>query len=132
MYADADYVREAFRAGASGYVLKRSAIDELGMAIREVLSGRNYISPGITKEPADAFLNDGKPPVFGRALTARQREVLQLVAEGKQAKEIAAILNISVKTVEFHKASIMDSLGLRSVAELTRYAMEHGIIGSRS
>jgi DNA-binding NarL/FixJ family response regulator len=118
------YVREAVHAGASGYVLKQSAAVELVSAIRAALQGRQYlpavppISPG------------GAPSGYDYRLTSRQREVLQLVAEGKAAKEIAAILEISVKTVEYHKQGIMDALGLRSTAELTRYAMSHGIVQS--
>lgn len=128
MYSDADYVREAFRAGGAGYILKRAAVSELGAAILEVLDGRSYISPLVTSEPIATFLSHGSSTGFGRELTFRQKEVLQLIAEGKQAKEMAAILGISIKTVEFHKASITDALGLRTTAELTRYAIEHGIV----
>jgi DNA-binding NarL/FixJ family response regulator len=127
MHSDANYVREAFQVGAAGYVLKRSALSELGVAISEVLEGRQYLSPLVTKDSVAAFLANNASPGFGRELTARQREVLQLIAEGKQRKEIAAALNISPKTVEFHKIGIMDALGVRTTAELTRYALEHGI-----
>lgn len=122
-----EYLREAFRVGAAGYVLKNAAVAELASAITEALAGRRYLSAELRQrfgdwDPAwDGNRND-------TALTPRQREVLQLVAEGKAAKEVAAILGISVKTVEFHKASIMDELGLRTTAELTRYAMEHRIV----
>ena len=124
------YIREAFRAGATGYVVKQAAASELLTAIEEALQGRYYISPIATSSLTSAFnprVNPGE--LFGGSLTPRQREILQLLAEGKAGKEIAAILNISVKTVEFHKASIMDELGLRTTAELTRYAIECGIVG---
>lgn len=129
MHADSDYVREAFRCGGSGYVLKSSAISELATAIRAVLEGHHYISPLVTRQSVSELLGEQGAKGFGKELTPRQREVLQLVAEGKQLKEIAAILNISVKTVEFHKASIMDALGVRTTAELTRYALERGLLG---
>jgi DNA-binding NarL/FixJ family response regulator len=124
------YVEEAFRAGASGYILKQSAASELVSALHEVLSGRYYVTPAVAGADIAAQLNGVANPadLFGSRLTPRQREVLQLVAEGKAAKEIAGIIGISVKTVEFHKAAIMEELGLRTTAELTRYAMEHGIV----
>ena len=131
MHADATYVAGAFRAGASGYVLKRCASLELLNAIHQVLSGRSYITPLIRND----ILHDlpGWPLGSGEAsgeLTVRQREVVQLVAEGRPVKEIAAILNISSKTVAFHKANVMRRLGIRSTAELTKYALEHGLSGS--
>jgi DNA-binding NarL/FixJ family response regulator len=128
--ADRGYVYAAFQAQASGYLLKQSAIGELPVAIREALAGRFYVSPLVCKGIAAAVLNPNRNPaeLFGGGLTARQREVLQLVAEGKTAKEIAAILTISTKTVEFHKSAIMEELGLRTTAELTRYALDQGIV----
>lgn len=128
---DRQYVQAAFRAGASGYVVKQSAAAELRSAIHEVLNGRFYVAPSIPRalqSPIDPAQNP--QDFFGGGLTPRQREVLQLVAEGKAAKEIATILHISPKTVEFHKACLMDQLGLRSTAELTRYAINHGITSS--
>jgi DNA-binding NarL/FixJ family response regulator len=131
MHADATYVAGAFRAGASGYVLKRCASLELMKAIHQVLSGRVYVTPLIRENVPD------KSPVWplesgddSGELTARQRDVVQLVAEGRPMKEIAAILGISVKTVAFHKTNLMRRLGIRSTAELTKYALEHGISGS--
>jgi DNA-binding NarL/FixJ family response regulator len=128
--SDKDYVRESFRAGVHGYVLKQSASSELATALSEVLKGRYYVTPAIAAQmiqgPLDPEVNPAN--LFGTGLTPRQREVLQLVAEGKGAKEIAAIIGISVKTVEFHKSSIMDELGLRTTAELTRYAIQQGIV----
>jgi len=129
VHSDSAYVEEAFRAGASGYVLKRSAASELVTAIHEVLNGKSYLTPLIDGRVAEGILNlvQEREPV-----SPRQREVLQLVAEGHTAKEIARILRISAKTVEFHKASIMHKLKLHSTAELTRYALEHRIANSLS
>jgi DNA-binding NarL/FixJ family response regulator len=128
MHSDAEYVKHAFRSGASGYVLKRSAASELVQAIREVLAGRYYVTP-LLRQEKEALLDSGQKPRQS-GLTTRQREVLQLVAEGKTGKDIAHILHISLKTVEFHKACIMRELDLHTTAELTRYALEHGISGS--
>jgi DNA-binding NarL/FixJ family response regulator len=131
MHADATYVTGAFRAGASGYVLKRCASMELVSAIHEVLKGRTYITPLVRRD-----IVDGLPrfPIWpGEAsgeLTGRQREVVQLVAEGHAVKAIAAILHISRKTVAFHKSNVMRRLGIHSTAELTRYALDHGIVGT--
>lgn len=121
-----EYVVEAFRAGVSGYVLKRCAVSELVSAIDQVLDGRTYVTPLVAEHVVAAATN----PKLRRNpanLTSRQREVLQLVAEGCTAKEIANWLNLSVKTAVFHKMAVMDKLGLRTTAELTRYALEHGI-----
>ena len=131
MHADATYVAGAFRAGAVGYVLKRCASLELMNAIHQVLSGHAYVTPLVRKDIVEEL--PGWPLASGVAsgqLTVRQREVLQLVAEGHPVKEIAVILNISSKTVAFHKANVMRRLGIRSTAELTKYALEHGISGS--
>ena len=131
MHADATYVAGAFRAGASGYVLKRCASMELLTAIREVLKDRAYVTPLIRKDIVGEL--PGWPLGSGDAsgeLTDRQREVVQLVAEGHPIKEIAVILKISRKTVAFHKANVMRRLGIRSTAELTKYALDHGITGS--
>ena len=126
---DRAYAQAAFRAGAAAYVIKQSAASELRHAIHEVLAGRFYIANQLRQainQPVDPARNPSE--LFGQSLTPRQREVLQLVAEGKSAKEIAAALRISAKTVEFHKASLMDHLGLRTTAELTRYALQQGIV----
>jgi DNA-binding NarL/FixJ family response regulator len=122
MHSNPEFVREAFRAGASGYVLKRSAGAELNEAIRQVMSGNAYVSPLLTKDVLSILLQPKTP-----ALTSRQREILRFVAQGLSAKEIANRLNISVKTAHFHKTSIMEKLNLHTTAELTRYALEHGI-----
>jgi len=128
MHASPTYATEAFQAGASGYLLKHSAAEELSQAIKSVLQGRHYLTPLITKEVMDSVLT----PSTGErgkatALTARQREVLQLVAEGKGTKEIATILRLSVKTVEFHKARLMQQLDLHTIADLTKYAITQGV-----
>jgi DNA-binding NarL/FixJ family response regulator len=122
MHSNPEFVREAFRAGASGYVLKRSAASELSEAIRQVMNGNAYVSPLLTKDVLSILLQPRTP-----ALTARQREILRFVAQGLSAKEIANRLNISVKTAHFHKTSIMEKLNLHTTAELTKYALEHGI-----
>jgi DNA-binding NarL/FixJ family response regulator len=129
MHADPDYVAEAFRAGAMGYLLKRAAASELLAAIRAVLKGDHYVSPFITRNALKSLISSSQQG--GRLsdrLTPRRREVLQLVAEGRTRKEIAGILNISVKTVEFHKGKLMRELNLQTAADFTRYAIEHGII----
>jgi DNA-binding NarL/FixJ family response regulator len=131
MHATPVYAMEAFKAGASGYLIKRSAAAELKQAIRAVMNEQQYLTPLITKDVLTATLYppNGAPRKrpFG-ALTARQREVLQLIAEGKGTKQIAELLNISVKTVEFHKFRIMDELDLHSTAELTKYAIAEGLV----
>jgi DNA-binding NarL/FixJ family response regulator len=129
MHADVGYVKEAFRVGASGYLIKRSAASELATAIHEVMKGRTYVTPLVTKDMMESFLDStAQPEKLPKRLTSRQREVLQLVAEGHSNKEIAAILNVSTKTVEFHKYNLMQALGIHTTAELTQYAMRHGYI----
>jgi DNA-binding NarL/FixJ family response regulator len=136
MHAEKTYVHEAFNAGASGYLLKRSAASELVLAIQEVAKGRLYLTPLIAADVLRPFQDRSarlrlRPRLRSAGgLTARQREVLQLVAEGRTNKEIAGIMKISIKTVEFHKSGIMQNLGLRTTAELTRYALRHGIAGN--
>lgn len=132
MHADPTYVTEAFRAGGLGYLLKRSAASELVFAIEEVLKGRYYVTPAVAKDVMRPVFDEDapsrrEPPESAPRLTTRQREVLQLVAEGKSIKEIASILDISVKTVEFHKSRIMEELDLHTTADLTKYAVSHGI-----
>jgi DNA-binding NarL/FixJ family response regulator len=134
MHADRTYLAEAFRAGASGYLLKRSAVSELVFAIHEVLRGRFYVTPLVAKDMVHTFLDQSQPPhshapgFESPNLTERQREILQLVAEGRANKEIAVILRIAVKTVEFHKSQIMRRLDIHTTAELTKYAIAHGIV----
>jgi DNA-binding NarL/FixJ family response regulator len=131
MHGDPTYVTEAFRAGASGYVLKRASATELLLAIRAALRGQMYVSPLLAKGVLDPLLHQLKPPSNAQStLTLRQREVLQLVAEGRSLKEIASILCVSIKTVEFHKTRVAKQLGLHSTAELTRYALTHGLVSA--
>lgn len=131
MQSSREYIREAFEAGASGYVLKQAAASELLNAIHDVQQGRFFVSPlvGNSASQNSVRLNQNPSKLFA-ALTSRQREVLQLVAEGKSAKQIAALLSISVKTVEFHKKHLMKQLNLHGSAELVRYAVEHGWVSS--
>lgn len=130
MHATPTYATEAFKAGAAGYLIKRSAAVELKQAIQAVMRGQHYMTPLITKDVLAATLSpEGQPskPLV-TSLTQRQREVLQLVAEGKGTKAIASLLNISVKTVEFHKFRIMGELNLHSTAELIKYAIAEGLV----
>jgi DNA-binding NarL/FixJ family response regulator len=130
MHHDATYAARAFENGAAGFVLKHSAPSELVTAIQEALAGRTYVTPLIAKDLLQVY-RDGIPqPEPARELTRRQREVLQLFAEGRSAKEVAALLGISIRTAEFHKASIMKLLGLHTTAELTKYAVRHGLTTS--
>ena len=128
---DPAYLHAAFTAGAMAYVAKQSAATELVRAIRMALHGRYYVTPlamGKKLLRPIAGSRQNPAPMFGGDLTPRQREVLQLVAEGKSTKEISVALKISPKTVEFHRNSLMDELGVRTTAELTRYAVAHGIV----
>jgi DNA-binding NarL/FixJ family response regulator len=129
MHEDATFATTAFQAGASGYVLKRSAPAEIITAIQEALRGRTYISPLVAGDVLHTLLDKGREPEkLKPELTSRQTEILQLLVEGKSPKEVAVILNISTRTVEFHKYRIMEVTGIRTIAELTRYAIAHGII----
>lgn len=131
MHADPAYVNEAFKAGASGYLLKRSAGSELRQAIQSVMEGQCYVTPLVAKGLVQSVITGGKPPdLKDRSLTGRQREVLQLVAEGLTVKQIASALNLSPKTVEFHKSQIMTQLDIHTTAELTKYALVHGLLTS--
>lgn len=129
MHPDATYVSRAIEAGASAYVLKHSASDELVVAIRDALAGKLYLSPQLRSASLDELLDEtrrhGKRTI---ELTSRQREVLQLLAEGKSAKEIGAILDISPRTVETHKYKLMDDLGVKTSAELIQHAIRHGLV----
>jgi DNA-binding NarL/FixJ family response regulator len=131
MHATEEYVLQALRAGASGYLLKDSAPLELELALRAVGRGETYLSPPISKQVVDDYMQrvGGKHEPLA-ALTARQREILQLVAEGNSTKEIARRLRLSVKTVETHRAQLMERLGIHEVAGLVRYAIRHGLISA--
>jgi DNA-binding NarL/FixJ family response regulator len=122
---------EAFRRGASGYVLKHSDAEELLTAVRCVLRGRSYLSPLITEDTVELLLRSGAVYEGEKRVSSRQREILQLLAEGKSAKEIAYTLDIKPGTVAFHKYRIMDSLGLKTTAELIKYALNQQMISSR-
>ena len=122
------YAVEAFRRNASGYLLKDSAASELTSAIREALRGRSYVSPAIAKGMLDHPAAADPTSTGARELSSREREVLQLLAEGKSMKEVAALLDISPRTVEFHKYRIMELLGVKTNAELVQYAIKHGLI----
>jgi DNA-binding NarL/FixJ family response regulator len=129
MHPDVSYATEAFDAGASGYVLKHSAPTELVDAINEVIKGKTYITPMIAGDLLKSYKNGSyKRNDALTQLSARQREVLQLLAEGKVAKEVADILNISTRTVEFHKYKMMETLGIKSSAELVQFAIKYGIV----
>ncbi len=125
--AEPGHVVEALRSGVSGYLLKRCAFSELTQAIQQVINGKTYVTHLVSPR-AVAAAADRVPVRDAVSLTPRQREVLQLVAEGCTAKEIASRLNLSVKTAVFHKMAIMDKLALRTTAELTRYAIENNIV----
>ena len=127
---DPNLAVEAFRRKASGYLLKNSAASELSLAIREAVRGRSYVSPLIAKAMMECMLNRGPGAEGLPGLTPRQREVLQLLAEGKSMKEVAAILNITTLTVEFHKYRVMELLSLRTNAELVQYAVRQGIVST--
>jgi DNA-binding NarL/FixJ family response regulator len=128
MHAEVAYAINAFGAGASGYVLKNSAADELVTAIREALQGRTFVTSLIAGELLQAYQNGmHRQAVTAADLTSRQREVLYLLAQGKAIKEIATSLNISTKNVEYHKYRIMELLGIKTTAELVRYAVQHDI-----
>ena len=130
MHPDVAYAASAFKAGASGYVLKHSAPDELVTAIRAALRGKTYVTPLIAGKLLHFYEERGPgQEETVSALSSREREVLQLLAEGHSVKEIAAILKVSVKTVEYHKYRMMEILGLKTLAELIRYAVTQGISG---
>ena len=130
MHASPQYATEAFKAGGNGYLLKQSAVSELPEAIEAVLQGKYYLTPSIAKPIIEQALKaEEKPTVKGSIaeLTSRQREVLQLIGEGKRTKEIAELLKLSVKTVEFHKNCLMKELDLHTTTELVRYAIKQGL-----
>lgn len=129
MHAGEAYVAQAMRAGVAGYLLKESAAAELASALAAVTRGETYLSPAIAKHVVDGFLHGGRgeaDPLAG--LTPRQREILQLIAEGKANKEIAAALGLAVKTVEAHRAQLMDRLGIHDVPGLVKLAIRAGLL----
>jgi DNA-binding NarL/FixJ family response regulator len=128
MHTDPAYVREAMQAGTAGYVLKEAGVEELELAIRAALRGERYLDPRVSKQVIEGYVKGLEGDTPGAALTSRQREILQLIAEGHSTREIAQRLHLSVKTVETHRAQLMDRLGIRDVAGLTRYAIRIGLI----
>jgi DNA-binding NarL/FixJ family response regulator len=131
MNTDPVLAAEAFRRGASAYLLKTCAASELAVAIREVLKGMSYLSPAIAKETVDFLLRQDKEFIDeGQRLTERQREVLQLLTEGKSMKEVAYALNVTTNTVAFHKYRIMEILNAKSNAELVQYAIRNHVIAA--
>jgi DNA-binding NarL/FixJ family response regulator len=130
MHSDRRYILGMLEAGACGYLLKDCAFEELAGAIRNVAGGNTYLSPRIADVVVRGYLDKvpGPSQGLGAALTPREREVLQLLAEGMAAKEIASHLNVSVKTVETHRRNMMEKLDMRSIAELTKYAVREGLV----
>jgi two-component system, NarL family, response regulator NreC len=124
VHHEGDIAARAMRVGASGFLLKDSAGEELITAIQEVLNGRVYLTPAVTRDVLDALKATADAPDV--EITARQREVLRLIVEGRRMKEIAAVLNLSTRTVETHKYEMMRALGVQSTAELVRYALQRG------
>ena len=130
MNHDPDMTAEAFRLGANGYLVKNSAASELVRAIREVIRGGSYVSPLLTKDMVGSFVQNFKRMKQQPHLTLRQKEVLQLLAEGRSMKEAAFILNVSPRTVAFHKYTMMEHLQVRSSAELIQYALRNSVMSA--
>ncbi len=128
MHTSEEYVLLALRAGAAAYLIKDSATSELELALKSVTRGETYLSPAISRQVVEGYVQRVGVGVSADPLTPRQREVLKRIAEGRSTKEIAFDLNLSVKTVETHRAQIMDRLGIRDVAGLVRYAMRTGLV----
>ena len=136
MHADGAYVKQALQAGVAGYLLKGAAVSELPLALQSVMRGETYLTPKVSQSVVQGFLREGPEGVeaagTSEGLTRRQREILQLIAEGKSTKEIASVLDVSVKTVETHRMRLMDRLGIHDVPGLVRYAIRVGIVSSES
>ena len=128
MHSGEEYVLKALRAGAVGYLLKDAATGELELALRSVMRGESWFSPAVSRQVVEGYVQRVGGEAVADTLTARQREVLKLVAGGKSTKEIAYELKLSVKTVETHRAQIMERLGIRDVAGLVRYALRTGLV----
>jgi DNA-binding NarL/FixJ family response regulator len=128
MHANEEYVLQALRAGASGYLLKDAASVELDLALRAAVAGQTYLSPAISRQMIDSYMTRVAGGATPEPLTPRQREILRLIAEGKSTKEIAFALTISVKTVETHRSQLMDRLDIHDVAGLVKYAIRAGIV----
>jgi DNA-binding NarL/FixJ family response regulator len=130
MNEDSDLAMEAMRCGASGYLLKSSAASELVQAIQMALKGKSYVTPQIARGMQKAFINDPRPKARTKTLTPRQREVVQLLAEGKSMKEVASVLNVTPRTVAFHKYRVMEELNLKTTADLIQFAIKSRILVS--
>jgi len=131
MNPDAEVAAEAFARGASGYLLKTCASSEMVLAVRHALRGKSYVSQGLSQDSIDSFRWRNKKLITeGERLTPRQREVLQLLAEGKVMKEVSSILNMSTRTVAYHKYRMMEVLGAKSTAELVMYAVRNHVIAA--
>lgn len=128
MNPDPDIAGEALRVGASGYLLKNSEAEELLKAVRDAIRGTSYVTPQIRVAMAESFIRDPKSLDRPKHLSARQQEVLQMLAEGRRMQEVADVLHISRRTVRFHKQQIMEELGIKSTAELVQYAIKHAMI----
>ena len=128
MNEDPDIAAEAFRSGASAYLLKRSAASELLLAIREVMNRRSYVTPLVTKDLLGSFIQHPERTGANRTLTPRQREVLQLLAEGRSMKEAANILNVTPRTIAFHRYQMMEQLQIKTTAELIQYAVKERLV----
>ena len=129
MHAGEEYVSQALRAGASGYLIKDATPTEFEFALRAVARGETYLSPRVSGAIVEKYLRSGEPAVGPlEALTPRQREILQLIAEGRATKQIAAQLGVSIKTVETHRALLMERLGIHNIAGLVRFAVRTGIV----
>ncbi len=128
MNEDPDLAMEAMRCGACGYLLKSSAASELIHAIHAALKGKSYITPQIAKGMEKAFINNPRPKTLAKKLTPRQREVVQLLAEGKSMKEVASVLNVTARTVAFHKYRVMEELNLKTTADLIQFAIKSRIL----
>jgi DNA-binding NarL/FixJ family response regulator len=128
MNEDPELAMEAMRSGASGYLLKSSAGSELIRAIEMALRGKSYVTPKLAKGMQKAFINNPGPKARNKTLTPRQREVVHLLAEGKSMKEVASVLNVTPRTVAFHKYRVMEELNLKTTAELIHYAIKSHIL----
>lgn len=127
VHTDNQYVAQMIRAGAAGYLPKSSAFREIALAVRTVMNGKNYLSPKVVDSVVKYLQATSDASAVDTLLTPREREVLQLLAEGKSTKEISSALNISERTVEAHRQNLMSKLNLHSIAELTKYAISHGL-----
>jgi DNA-binding NarL/FixJ family response regulator len=130
MNEDPELAVEAMKSGASGYVLKKSAASELIQAMEFALRGKSYITPQIARGMQESFIRNPQGAGHARSLTARQREVVQLLAEGKSMKEVASILKVAPRTVAFHKYRIMQDLGFKTNADLIQFAVKNRIVVS--